>query len=400
MVTSYITGVILKNYQLSRDQSSTVSSKMFFKEKFLSASALIVSLLVVAVVGTFDITLNSNVQWTAGSFQWPCPTTKNMFKSSGRYIPKNVIATRAAIFNDDAIVALPRYKPGVPATLAKIQKDEASCEATLVPYPCWSLQEEGTCTALQNVVDLYLDPQNILWVLDTGVVNTLDQPVRNCPPKVLAINVSTGKLVKTVELTGLTTSTSRLQYVVADYSPDGRVFIYVSDAASRAILVYDVTSGRGYRVVLPQAVTIGCTRRDVLYLALLRRSDGSTCLVFTYLSSSRMFSVRTEHLRNGSANGRIHDLGQKAKKMIFLGTDNGSALFFRYEGEPDIYRWDATAQFNPQYFQLVYTSNECFLATHVVADYKRGRMRVLESNFPDYMQDTVGCGANQALNLM
>lgn len=82
----------------------------------------------------------------------------------------------------------------MPATLAKIQKDETSCEATLVPYPCWSLQEEGTCTALQNVVDLYLDPQNILWVLDTGVVNTLDQPVRNCPPKVLAINVSTGKV--------------------------------------------------------------------------------------------------------------------------------------------------------------------------------------------------------------
>lgn len=376
---------------------------MFFAEKFLSSLAVIANLfvVVVVVVATNDKTsLTGNVQWTAGSFQWPCPTTKNMFKSSGRYISKNVIATRAAIYNDDAIVALPRYKQGVPATLAKIQKDEENCEATLVPYPCWSLQEEGTCTALQNVVDLYLDPQNILWVLDTGVVNTLDQPVRNCPPKVLAINVSTGKLVKTVELTGLTTSTSRLQYVVADYSPDGRVFVYVSDAASRAILVYDVTSGRGYRVVLPQAVTIGCTRRDVLYLALLRRSDGSTCLVFTYLSGSRMFSVRTEHLRNGSASGRIHDLGLKPKKMIFLGTDNGSALFFRYEGESDIYRWDAIARFNEQCFQLVYSSAECFLATHVVADYKRGRMRVLESNFPDYMQNTVGCGSNQALNLM
>lgn len=109
MLTSYITGVILKNFQLSRDRSSTDSCKMFFKEKFLSTSALIISLFVVVAVATFDTTLNSNVQWTAGSFQWPCPTTKNMFKSSGRYVPKNVIATRAAIFNDDAIVALPRY---------------------------------------------------------------------------------------------------------------------------------------------------------------------------------------------------------------------------------------------------------------------------------------------------
>lgn len=206
--------------------------------------------------------------------------------------------------------------------------------------------------------------------------------------------------MKTVDLTGLTTQTSRLQYLVSDYSQDGRVFVYVSDAASRAILVYDVTLGRGYRVVLPQAVAMGCTRRDVLYLALLRRSDGSTCLIFTYLSSSRMFSIRTEHLRTGSANGKIHDLGMKPKKMILLGTDNGSALFFRYEGESDVYRWDATNSFSPKCFNQEYTSAECSLVTHVVADYKRGRMRVLESNFPDYMQGTVGCGATQTLSVM
>lgn len=47
---------------------------------------------------------------------------------------------------------------------------------------------------MQNAVDLYLDPQNILWVLDTGVVNTLEEPIRKCPPKVLAFNVETGKV--------------------------------------------------------------------------------------------------------------------------------------------------------------------------------------------------------------
>ncbi|XP_076248659.1 L-dopachrome tautomerase yellow-g2 [Calliopsis andreniformis] len=359
------------------------------------------AIIVFALAEEIPTDVYGNVEWTGGPFEWPCPITKSMFKNSGRYIPKNVIASRAAIYDDNAIVALPRYKAGVPATLAKVNLKEKGCQANLVPYPCWSLQEEGSCNALQNVVDLYLDPQNILWVLDTGVVNTLEEPVRKCPPKVLAFNVSTGKLVKTVELTGLTSPSSRLQYVVADYSPDGRVFIYVSDAATRAILVFDVTSGRGYRVVLPQAVTLGCTRRDVLYLALLRRSDGSTCLMFTYLSGSRMFSIRTDYLRRGVTNGRIRDLGLKPRKMVILGTDNGSALFFRYEGEADVYRWDSsTGPFDSRYFQVVYSSPECALATHVVADYKRARMRVLESNFPDYMQGTVGCGANQALSFM
>ncbi|XP_003695155.1 protein yellow [Apis florea] len=375
---------------------------MYIKGHFAPAFTLTAILVVVLeLINCGNATLPETIKWTGGSFEWPSSTTKNMYKSNGKYISKNVIATRIAMHNNEAIVALPRFKAGIPATLAKLSKKAQNCEATLIPYPCWSLQEEGTCTALQNVVDLYLDPQNILWILDTGVVDTLDEPVRKCPAKVLAIDVTTGKLIKTVELTGLTSPTSRLQYVVSDYTQDGRVFIYVSDAASRAILVYDVTSGRGYRVVLPQAVSMGCTRRDVLYLALLRRSDGSTCLIFTYLSSSRMFSIRTEHLRNGSTRGRIHDLGMKPRKMVVLGTDNGSALFFRYEGEADVYRWDAASNpFDPRCFKKVYTSAECNLVTHVVADYARGSMRVLESNFPDYMQGTVGCGATQVLNVM
>lgn len=52
--------------------------------------------------------LDERVKWTGGIFEWPCPISKNIFKNSGKYIPKNVIATRAAIHNDDAIVALPR----------------------------------------------------------------------------------------------------------------------------------------------------------------------------------------------------------------------------------------------------------------------------------------------------
>ncbi|XP_015173895.1 PREDICTED: major royal jelly protein 1-like [Polistes dominula] len=343
---------------------------------------------------------NHEVQWVGGSFEWPCATTKSMFKNSGRYISKNVIATRAAIFNDEAFLALPRYRSGIPATLARVSLKDRNCQASLHAFPCWSIQEEGSLKALQNVVDLFLDPQDILWVLDTGVIHTLEESVRMCQPKVVAFDVKTGKLLKTVELDGLTTSSSRLQYVVADYSPDGRVFVYVSDAATRAILVYDVTSGRGYRFVLPKIVTMNSSRRDVLYLALIRHADGSTCLMFTYLSSSHMFSIKTEYLRNGLTSGKIQDVGTKPKRLVILGTDNGNALFFRYEGDGIVQRWDTNTPFQPENFQKVYNSAACSLATHVIPDYRRNSMRVLESNFPDYIEGTVGCGANQALNIM
>lgn len=94
------------------------------------------------------------------------------------------------------------------------------------------------------------------------------------------------------------------------------------------------------------------------------------------------------------------DVGLKPKKLVIIGTDNGSAIFFRYEGQPEVYRWDVDSTFEEANFRAVYRCQTCQLATHAVADYKRGTMRVLESNFPDFMHNTVGCGAVQQLTVM
>jgi len=128
------------------------------------------------------------------SLDWPCQSTKNIYATSGRYIPRNVIATRAQIYREDAILAMPRYKPGVPFTLGVMSLKTKDCTPMVTPFPCWAIQEEGNCEALQSVVDLALDIQEIVWVLDVGIVNTLEQPVRRCPPKVVGIDVKSGKV--------------------------------------------------------------------------------------------------------------------------------------------------------------------------------------------------------------
>lgn len=251
-----------------------------------------------------------SLQWTGASFAWPCPSTKSLYRNSNKYISKNIIATRAQITGDDIYLALPRYKSGNPATLVKTNLKEGSCHTTLVPFPCWSMQEEGNCQAFQSVVDLYIDNNNILWVLDVGIVQTLENPVRRCPPKVVAISLKSKKVLKVITLDGLTSKTSRLQYLAVDYAADGKCFVYVSDASTRAIIVYDVQASRGFRVVLPKAVISGSSRKDVLYLALVRKSCGSTVLYFTYLGSKRMFSIKTEYLRKGISQGRITGICQ------------------------------------------------------------------------------------------
>lgn len=38
-------------------------------------------------------------------------------------------------------------------------------------------------------------------MLDTGIVNSLEQPQRKCPPKVIALNIKTGKVRQSVSET-------------------------------------------------------------------------------------------------------------------------------------------------------------------------------------------------------
>lgn len=130
------------------------------------------------------------------SLSWPCQSTRNIYETSGRYIAKNVISTRSQIYKDQVILAMPRYKPGVPFTLGVVSLESTDCSPKVAPFPCWAIQEEGNCQALQSAVDIVLDKQDILWVLDVGIVNSLEQPVRRCPPKVVGIDAKSGKVLR------------------------------------------------------------------------------------------------------------------------------------------------------------------------------------------------------------
>lgn len=93
------------------------------------------------------------------NLEWPCQATKNIYLTSGRYTPKNIIATRSQIYRDSAFVAMPRYRNGVPFTLGKVDLRKGKCSVAATAYPTWASQEEGSCQAMQNVVDIYLDRQ-------------------------------------------------------------------------------------------------------------------------------------------------------------------------------------------------------------------------------------------------
>lgn len=224
------------------------------------------------------------------------------------------------------------------------------------------------------------------------------------------------QVVHRIDLSGLVCAASRLNCVAADYGDDGRrPFVYVTDAATRAVIAWDVTAGRGHRAVLPEAVARGRTAgRDVLCMALARWPGGRGAVLYlTYLTGGRMYSVDARDVRRGRAGpGAVAtDLGPKPDRAVMLGTDGRTTVYFRYGGRGDVYAWDAAGAggFGVHRFAPIRRADDGRgrrLTTHVMpghrgadgavgadgADGTGGAVVVwsLESDFPDYVSGNVG----------
>ncbi|XP_053686765.1 major royal jelly protein 3-like [Sabethes cyaneus] len=327
------------------------------------------------------------------SIDFPCESTKNIFISTERYKPSNIIPLRFQIDHklDRALCVLPRLRTGIPITLGVIDLLRPNCYTHIKPYPCWDYQEEGNCNSFQSVVDAYIDIRHNVWTLDTGITNYLQQPIKRCPPKVVAFSLDNDKTVKTVDLSEIVKPASRLQYLVVDYSLNGSPYVYIADAEG-AIIVLDIQNGKNYRVVLPRTVSAGCGDSDVLYLLLARRPKNQNTVIFSYLCGQKVFGIKSEHLRTGRGSNAIVELGSKQKHSVLLGTDGGKNVVLRYRGESELYLWDTDQPYRECNFVLVQNPEECRLSTHVAPGGKDELLYSLSSNIADYLNNTSGAG--------
>lgn len=62
---------------------------------------------------------------------------------SKRYIPENNLPLGIEIYKNRIFVTLPKWREGIPCTLAVIQKDQNEQSPLLVPYPNWNWYKTG-----------------------------------------------------------------------------------------------------------------------------------------------------------------------------------------------------------------------------------------------------------------
>uniref|UniRef100_A0A146LKF5 Protein yellow n=1 Tax=Lygus hesperus TaxID=30085 RepID=A0A146LKF5_LYGHE len=156
--------------------------------------------------------------------------------------PYLYLPTRVQPYGTSSFLALPRYSNGG-FSLAK------DTDGVLRPFPDRSTHAQGV---IGNAVDIHLDSRGLLWVLDSGFIDTLRAPVKLNDARVLAIDADTGKIESVISLKGLVKG--RAQYLSVDEDVTGAKYLYVSDGPARSIVVWDLMSCDGHRVILPERV--------------------------------------------------------------------------------------------------------------------------------------------------
>ena len=198
---------------------------------------LVISFTVLAVNGTDTSEVFAVIyEWNQLDFLWPDDSYKARFLDSSQFIPENTTISGVKVWGDRLYVTLPRWRRGVPATLASIPLPKMgnyhNPSPKLEPFPSWEMQQVGNCSALQNVKNVEIDPTTgYMWVIDSGRIDTLSQRSENrCPPKIVVFDLSSAASssssteYNSYYETGYrqgSTERSQTGYYQGGYNPDG-----------------------------------------------------------------------------------------------------------------------------------------------------------------------------------
>lgn len=293
--------------------------------------------------------------WNQLDFQWPDASARLRALSDARFQPVNCALSGVRAWRDRLYVTLPRLLPGVPATLASLPaaSPPGAYSPALDPFPSWDMQAVGNCTALQYVQSVEIDAAGRMWVPDSGRVNTQSGNVdARCPPKLLVIDVASGRVQRTVQFEpGLLAPDSLLADVVVG---DDDV-AYVSDASPSdpGVVVVSARDGRAWKVrdrsmrADAAFVQVGQRRTElrhnVFALALSPR-PGPRRLFYSPLSSYDLFSLPVDALAApGSGAGvaaLVRNHGRMQSPVQAAAADWHGSVYLGLLQQDAVARWD------------------------------------------------------------
>ncbi|XP_076169514.1 protein yellow [Ptiloglossa arizonensis] len=366
-------------------------------------------LVVLAIASSCVCSSSHNLQTVA---EWPlldfALPPDQMFLS--RYRPENVVPTGITIGDDKIFISVPRLRDGVPSTFNYITKNQSfEISPQLRPYPSWDWHLAGrgemNCSQMISVYRSQIDRCNRIWVLDSGILTSIDDFRPICPPKLLIFDLLTHQLVRryTFPRESLRPNTLLTNLIIDDVSAKtcDDVFVYISDTAGPGILVFDGATERSWRVVHASMYPdpnfsmyrIGADTFELMDGVVgLAFSANLGLLYYQPLATNRLFSVPTTALQAGplpfGEQLPVTVLGSKSSQGIALAVDpSDEKILFAPLTERIIAAWQPQTS---QQWHLIQSPEKLqFVAEIRWAERDNGNIWLLSSRFQKFFRREV-----------
>ncbi|XP_045478064.1 major royal jelly protein 1 [Harmonia axyridis] len=297
--------------------------------------------------------------------------------------PENTVFTGLEITRDRYFLSMPRLRSGVPATLATIPRNSPpGSSPALEAYPNWSFHSAGSgnvssCSELVSVYRIRQDSCNRLWVLDSGIMTSLEDFRPVCPPKIIIFDLHTDRIVRTIVFPReVLRPNSLLTNLVIDESLQGtcdKAFVYISDTAAPAIIVYNSAQDTAWRMMHPTMYPDPDFSDYTIQGEMFSLMDGVVGLAFSPkqatlyyqpLATDRIYSIRTSALTKGPLAENealpIELVGKKASQGLGMTVDErDDTLYFSPLTETSVATWNPVsnkqtlAAYNPDLLQFL-----------------------------------------------
>lgn len=333
-------------------------------------------------------------KWNVIDYKWPTEESRSQFLNESKFVPQNCYIRDIKIWNKTAYVTLPRWKPGVPATLARFPVDISFSPTSplLQPYPSWSMQTFEDCFSLQSAHTIDVDAEGQLWVLDAGLVEEFSANRTVCPPKLIVFNLHTNFIIKHETIPMEVLGNSSILTTMALDRDRKRLFIADSGYFSSGFIVYDGVAGTFRRFaceqlnpdesstnvnyvpsyILPEFASITLnTKRDKLYFSTADSSD------LLYVNTS-VFTTDKDDISD-----LITDLGSNGRSSKLI-SDSKGYMYFNMINQKSVAQWGEsswTYHYSPRV--IIKSKLLCHWISSLDVD-EDGFLWIMSSRFHDY----------------
>ncbi|KAJ2946019.1 hypothetical protein O0L34_g4939 [Tuta absoluta] len=325
-------------------------------------------------------------KWRQMDFKFPSRQLRRNALQTGKFIPENVLPLGLEVWGSRVFVTFPSWRRGVPATLATVPRAGVwPPSPPLEPYPDWTFHrafnERRNCTGLTSVFRVNADPCGRLWVLDSGQIDSQDQPKQVCPPSLAVFDLQTDTLLERYPIPQkYVLQDSLFSNLIVDtrHADCTDLHVYIADTWRFGLLVFRENDEKFWRFTNPLFYPDPLASNYTLHGINFQWADGifglalspikeyhERLLFFHSMSSFREFYVSTEILQDPlRVNNSFSEFNLVGESRGFFGhssasfVDRRGVMFYGLVSRDSVGCWDTNKTYEKRHMGIVATNSE------------------------------------------